>query len=180
MLALALCLAPAVLSGIVFGPRASSCFAGAAQDGAATSRRAPSTDEIQETLAEVRFALQLSHEARVGDDLDEARLHLSGALEVMQALDGVRARALLPVLAELDGTAERLGELAIQVRAREWVLAIRAAYLPADHADRLLAQESLGIARYFQREKSGRATCNQRARKSSGSSRGMRTESGLR
>ncbi|MEE8467079.1 MAG: hypothetical protein V3T22_01405, partial [Planctomycetota bacterium] len=105
--------------------------------------RAVSDEEIEETIAMVRDALELSGEAQVKGDLDEARLHVRGALEVMQALGKLRDPKLVTSLEEIANSADGLGLLPAQLAAREWIVGIRESTLPADHPDLLAAKLNL-------------------------------------
>ena len=77
-----------------------------------------SDEQIEETVAMVRDALDLCDKAQLNGDLDEARFHLGGALDVMQPLAGSREPKLLGILGAIDVKAEALDLLPAQLVAR--------------------------------------------------------------
>ena len=105
-------------------------------------------EQIKEVIEDVRFSLELSREARGNGDLAEARVHVEGALEVVQTLGGLEDPMLLGCLMEIDGEATALGLLSTQVAAREWIFRIREVTLPPDHADLLGAKLNLAHTRF--------------------------------
>ena len=106
-----------------------------------------SDEEIEDTIAMVRDALEMCREAQGSGDRVEARLHVQGALEVMQELRALRDPRLLAALADIDDRAEGLGLLPAQLAAREWIVRIRQSTLPADHSLLLRAKGSLAVTR---------------------------------
>ena len=128
---------------------------GGAQEAPNQDPPAVSDEEIEETIAMVRDSLELCREAQANGNLEEARLHVRGALEVMQALDGLRDAKLLASLEAIDGRAGGLGLFPAQLAVREWTVGIRENTLPADHPDLLAAEEKLAVTRHELRDIKG-------------------------